>query len=252
MDQEQAPDEYQLLNPEFLTRTSWAHQAAYHKLQDEIDQTIADVNSMVAQVLVNTTSATIGTYETHGNTVWGVYLAVNVDIGVLNASECKDNAFRLNNESVESSGYRSSNCIKTYNKNVNKEVKTISDILNDISLNFGEVALNVYRSYIDVNPMVDGEAIEQHINATYVSIFNEWTSVRPDVNALRTTLTNNISNLSNTLNSCFTSAYNYFNNLGAVVRDQIEYCKEFGSERVNEKIINEFESIKETYPEFVW
>jgi hypothetical protein len=235
-----------------LTRTSWAHQAAYHTLQNEIDQTIADINSMIAQVLVNTTSATIGNYETHGNSVWGVYLAVNVDIGVLNASECKDNAFRLNNESVESSGYRSSNCIKTYNNNVKKEVKSISDILNDISLNFGEVALNVYRSYIDVNPMVDGEAIEQHINATFVSISNEWADVRPDVNTLRNTLTNNINNLGTTLGACFTNSYNYFNNLGAIVRDQIDYCKEFGSERVNEKIINEFVTIKENYPEFVW
>jgi hypothetical protein len=240
------------LNPEFLTRTSWAHQAAYHALQDEIDQTIADINSMVAQVLVDTTSSTIGQYETHGNAVWAAFVATNVEVGVLNATECKDNTLALNEESLESSGYRSSNCIKTYNTNVKKEVKTVSDILNAINLNYGEVALNVYRSYISVNPMVDGEAIEQHINATFVSISNQWSNDQPDVNALRVTLTNNINALGNTLNSCFTNAHNYYNNLANIVRDQIDYCKEFGTERASEKIIEDFEKMKENYPEFVW
>lgn len=210
---------------------------------------------MIATVLVDTTSKTVNEYEAHGNGVWGVYTAVNTDVNVLEPSECKSNSLRMNNESVESSGYRSSNCITAFNKNVKKEVDAMSGVVNEINLSFGEVALNVYRSYIGVNPMVDGEAIERHINATFNEVNSQWAAVKPEINTLRTTLTNNINALTSNLGACFTNSYNYMNSLAGIVRDQIDYCSNYNGARFSagyEKILKEFENVKNNFPQFVW
>lgn len=211
---------------------------------------------MIAVVLVDTTSSTVKAYETHGNTVWGVYTDVNENIEVLDQNECKDNLLRMNAEHVEASGYRSSNCITFYNKNVKKEVDAMADKVNEINLHFGEVALSVYRSYIGVNPMVDGEAIERHINSTYQDVSAQWAAIKPDINTLRITLTNNINALTTSLATCFTGAHDLMNLLSSIVLDQITYCAEYnGNLRFNpafQKFIKEIEAVKNNYPEFVW
>lgn len=208
---------------------------------------------MIATVLVSTTSSTIQTYENHATNVWGIYTTNNDLIGNLRASECQSNTFRLNDESVESSGYRSSNCITKYNANVKREVEVVSDKLNDINLKFGEVALNVYRSYIGVNPMVDGLEIERHINATFVTINQDWLDVKPDTATLRTNLTNNINALATTLQTCFTGSFNYMNSLASNIREQIDYCSEYGGARFNnayyEQLLKAFEEMKNSYSE---
>lgn len=211
---------------------------------------------MIASVLVSTTSSTINLYETHSNGVWDIHTDANNSILVLDPTECKDNLLRLNAEYVESTGYRGSNCITSFNKKTHNEVKEMSDIVNDINVKFGDVALSVYRSYIGVNPMVDGEAIERHINNTYIQVKSEWLSIKPDTSFLRTTLTNNINALTNNLNSCFTSATNYMNILADLVREQVNYCSNYGGSRFNyisyERFIRDFENVKINNPEYVW
>lgn len=250
------PDGFQLLNPEFLHRTSWAHQAAYFELQDEIDTTITDVNSMIAVVLVNTTSGAVNTYDVHGNQVWGVRETLNTETGVLTPTECKNNIFRSNDEAVQSTGYRGSNCITTFNEKVKLEVDAVSAKVNEMNTHFGNIALNVYRSYIGVNPMTQGEAIEALINSTYVQTNNHWLEVKPDVNALRTSLTNAINALKTTVSACFTNAYDFMNIYADLLRTQIEYCSNYGGARANvadyDKILKDIEEHKNNYPKFVW
>lgn len=252
----QKPDKFQLLNPDFLSRTSWAHQAAYHALQTEIDTIITDINSMIAVVLVNTTSETVKTYETHGNAVWGVREAVDTDIEVLRESECKDQVLDHNEVAVQGSGFRSLLCITTFNSKVKLEVDAVQAKVNEMNVHFGNIALNVYRAYIGVNPMVEGEAIERLINSTYIEVTNHWLSVKPDINALRTTLTNNINALKTTVAACFVVASGYMDSNAVLIREQIDYCNQYTGTRSNfdayEKFKSSYAEVEKQFPEFVW
>lgn len=211
---------------------------------------------MIAVVLVNTTSTAITTYETHGNSAWSLHTVVGEDIEVLRASECKDNVIEANINGVTGTGFRSLLCITTFNKKVKLEVDDMSAKVNEMNTHFKNIALNVYRAYIGVNPMVDGEAIEGLINSTYVEVNNHWLSVKPDINALRTSLTNNINALKATVSACFVDAHKYMDNFAETIREQIEYCHLYEGTRANvaasKKFISAYEEIEKNYPEFIW
>lgn len=187
---------------------------------------------MIAAVLVETTSPIVNVYSSHATQVWNIFVANNDEINVLVADDCKANAFEGNDYAITSSGFRSSNCITAYNKKVANETKLVNDKLREITIEFDDVSLSVFRAYLPLsNPMVHGEAIERKINETYSETVVRWNNVRPDINAMRISFVANLNAFALTLQTCFNSAKTYMQTLSDLLRDQVTECVTYSGSR---------------------
>lgn len=201
---------------------------------------------MVAEVLVELTSPTIGTYSAHATIIWNSFEANNNEIGTLTQSDCKENAQAGNEYAIESSGFRSSNCIRDYNKKVEEEVKNVNDALRLITPGMDDVSLNVVRGYIPPNnPMVNGEEIERRINGTFIDVMNQWESVRPDLTSMRTSFRTALLAATTTLGGCFNRAKSYMETMSAILMEQVQECALYNGSRREQFIASLMQSFIE-------
>ncbi|KAG5677328.1 hypothetical protein PVAND_007096 [Polypedilum vanderplanki] len=253
------PEEFVLLNPEFLTRSSWSHQVAYHALQDEIDSTFVEINKIVATELAKETPSAIQNYSSFSVDVLGVYNPVFERVNLLNPGSCKERVTVIIKSGVQQSGVMSDNCIVSYNGKVQEEVDAINDALKKFSGEYGQVVLNVYKAYAGRNAMVESETIEKHINNTYNDIASEWTSVGSAVGDLRASLSNNLQILGGKLHGCFGNAFTYAKAMMDLNEPQVEECENSNiSSRAqsaagaSRDYIAEAKQLTENWPQFKW
>lgn len=207
---------------------------------------------MIATVLANVTSPTIGVYSTHANLIWSAYQSNNEEIATLNDTDCQDNAFEGSDYAITSSGFQSSNCITAYNRKVIAETKLVSDKVREIRVEFDDVLLNVIRAYLPPsNPMIDGEVIESLINSTYANTISSWNTIKPDLNALRTSFVNNLNAFGVTLQTCYNNARNYMQNMSDMVRYQVQACLEYNGSRRDQFIATLKKELMEKAESFI-
>jgi hypothetical protein len=251
-----------LLDPGFLTSTSWAHQVAYHALQDEIDEVFVEINKVVATALAGASTSAVGKYSDHSKQVLAAYEPIFDRFFDLEAGECKDISTTVIQGFVSSSGMRSANCISAFSRGVTAEADAATEALSGFSGDYGKVLLNVYRSYVGKNAMVDSEHIEANINSTFASIAANWEDITPAVDELRANLNANVNGFSSRLDTCFTSSYDFANSLLVIMESQVEECEEFQASRNSRaRSVNtngfkdyrqDFEALVANYPQFVW
>jgi hypothetical protein len=238
-------DNFQIVNTDFLSAMAWQHQMAYHEMQTEVDSAIAEINSLIALVLVDNTNSAISQYSSHATEVYNVYNPVHTQAQALADSECKTDTFTLLDYSVLSSGTMSGNCITSFNRNVDKEVDAAREVLSKFNIDFGQLVLNVYRSHAKYNIMTEAENVEANLNATFAQTSADWAAIRPEVDTLRNTLSASVAALATRLGQCFTNAYTYANTMVSTIQIQINECNEFNSyvaAKAGAKLVRSFQS----------
>lgn len=252
----QQPEESVLLDPGFLTSTSWAHQAAYHALQDEIDATFVEINQIVAASLARYSSSALVKYSNHSVHVLAVYDPVFDRTLSLPSGNCRTTVTNLLQNTVIQSGFSSSNCSATYAQRTQAEANGANEVLKDFAGEYGSVVLNVYQSYVGKNAMVESEVIEANINNTFASVAANWNNIGPAIDQLRTTLNNNINTFTNQLEGCFYNAYGFTVDMIGLVAQQVSICETWNGGRSgvragNRNAQDDYEDLTEKFNELV-
>jgi hypothetical protein len=217
-------------------------------MQDDIDNTFVAVHRAVASVLASSTSTTISRYSNHSEDVLNVYTPIYTEYQELQASPCRTNVEQMLDGAVEAGGYRGGNCVRYYQTAVQNEIDASTGAIEGFDAEYGQVSLNVYRSYVGRNAMVESERIQEVINVTYAEVSANWNNQRPSVEELSATLAQNINIANDRLTTCFSNAYNYVSALANLIQLQIDECSEFNNGRAA-RILNSA-SFKNYMPEF--
>lgn len=250
----QEPDNFVLLNPEFLIATSWAHQSSYFSLQDIIDAAFAATHRAIADELVASTSATITSYSSHSTNILNIYTPLSAEINTLGNTECRNNTVQMLESAVSAGGYRGGNCITSFAKSTQAEIDSANEILSEINAFYGQLPLNVYRAYVGRNAMVESERIESSINDTYAAVQSDWQAARPNIDQIIVTMRTNIAAATTKLNTCLTDATSYVQTLSTLIQTQIAECREFDTSNTRttfKNLMPEFQKLLNT-EEFVW
>lgn len=228
----------------------------YFTLQNDIDQAFVEINKIVATALAGASSSGLGKFSAHSVDVLGVYDPAFDTVDLLDASDCKNNAILLLQNTVTYSGYSSGSCFKEYNGAVQAEADAANAILNGFNGQYGQVVLNVYKSYVGNNAMVDSEIIEQNINKTYAAIAQNWDNSRPAVDELKASLELSITNSGGVLDTCFTGSKSYASAMIDLTLAQISACQRFdannrSNSRGSRSAANQWKSYTEEFEALV-
>jgi hypothetical protein len=188
---------------------------------------------MVATALKTYSTAAVSKYRSHSQDVLAVYDPVFDQVFNLQFSDCRTTVTNLLQNTVIQSGFTSSNCSTTFGQRVQAEADTASGKLNEFSGDYGQVVLNVYRSYVGRNAMVESEFIEANINQTFASVSNSWANTKPSIDELRATLNQNINTLSGQLDQCFGVALNFASSMIDIIALQVSVCESWDANNRN-------------------
>ncbi|KAG5669176.1 hypothetical protein PVAND_017070 [Polypedilum vanderplanki] len=253
------PQQFVLLDPGFLTRSSWAYQIKYHELQDNIDAASVSIFEVLSYSFGDVTHSAIQNYSIFAENVLTEYNPVFERVSNLSSSECKNTVTAIIQLAVQQSGVQSSNCIFNFVKKAQGEADAAANVTKEFTGKYGQVVLNVYKSYIGKNAMTDSEIIEQHINSTYDEILSNFDDIQPFVRDLVYQFNNRLQSHGTTLKNCFQSAFKYAEAMLTINNDQVEQCIEAdrnlrGKARAGgfRNFTSEALELTQNWPEFKW
>lgn len=189
---ELAAPEAKIINPDMAFSAAWEHQDQLHRLQEDINAAVEDVVVALSGVLKTSSATALERFEGHVDDVLNVFAAPLTDFNSLPASDCKDRAKAILDQTLEFSGFEGGNCAGDYNNAVDKRIEAAQKVLYNFDDLYSQVQMIVEKSFIGFNVFLQGEAIESKIKTTVKAITDKWNAQKPELEAIRANLAANI------------------------------------------------------------
>lgn len=216
-----------LIHPDFLFTHTWEYQARLTELQDDINESIEEVQAAVSSVLKSTTNNTLRQYQTHVGEVEGVYVPMLDNFQSLKPGDCRNDAEDVLNRTTTNTGYRASNCASTYDTRVRSFVDAAVNALTRLDGRFGLVQSIVVKAFVGHNSFVHPESIKDKIVEIYDYVKGLWATSKPEIEAIRSSLTSSISAQFSELVKCHQANLNYAKTFFGMFEDTVQICIDF-------------------------
>lgn len=159
--------EKKLISPDFLFDHAWEYQGRLTVLQEEINEAIQEVQTVVSRVLKVSTAKTLKQYQVHIGAVESEYAPHIEAFEQLIPGDCKDSASSILNNVIRFTGFDASNCAESYDISVRGKVANASNSLVRFDDVFSQIQLIVIKAFVGRNAFVTPEAIEDKISEIY-------------------------------------------------------------------------------------
>lgn len=216
-----------LIHPDFLFTHSWEYQGKLTELQADIDESIKETQVAVSNVLKQSTNNTLKQYQTHINEVENIYIPMLDGFQTLQPGACRNDAEDVLNRTTTNTGYRASNCASTYDNRVQSAISTALNSLNRFGDFSGQVQSIVVKSFVGKNSFVNPEKIEDKIVEIYDFVKDRWNSSKPEIEAVRNSLSTFITAQFNELISCHGANLNYAKRFFEMFEETVQICIDF-------------------------
>lgn len=250
-----------LIHHDTLMEKAWAFQADLQGLQNEIDIAIADVQNGFFDVLKNSTSQTVNQHEIHNQNVEEVHAPVYERFNRLAEGRCRTTTQTMIDLERDVSGFAASNCINSYNRAVTSIIDELRTNFTNFTLLFSQIQQIVVKGFIIQNIYLRPQDVENKIAEIIELVNKRWEVIKPNLDALRTSLRTRVAAQNRELTNCQTEVY--ANVVAGYVRieAQLAVCENFNNsksafnsftEQNQELIVEEFKNYLASLPSYVW
>ena len=216
-----------MIHPDFLFVHSWEYQARLVALQQDIDESIEEVQAAVSSVLKNTTDNTLRQYQSHVGEIEDIYVPMLDGFQSLKPGDCRNDAEDVLNRTATNTGYRMSNCASTFDERVRVSVASATNALTRFDGIFAQVQSIVVKSFVGRNSFVNPESIEDKIVEIYELVQDKWTGSKPEIESVRNNLISSIAAQFNELVSCHKANFNYAKAFFGMFEETVQICIDF-------------------------
>lgn len=224
------PIERHLIVPDSLFISAWDYQGRLTTLQQDINEQLTAIRTAVSAVLKTSSNETLGQIDNNAIQLLAQDEPARTQIFAMTPpTACGNNLKILINAITEFTGFGSSNCVATYDRNVQGVLKTAYAQLQKYEASFGDAQQIVVRSFIGINVFTAPEQIEARFSVAYTQRVNEWNAIRPDVENFLRTLGTNIAVFNTVLGECFKGIQDTVNPRYAELQAAIPTCETFNT-----------------------
>lgn len=216
-----------VLAPASLFEEAWKYQNSLKELQQDINDKLTAIRTSVSTVLRSSSNTTLTQVESNANQLLAQEEPARKAIFDLASSVCVNNLKVLINGITEFTGFGSSNCVATYDKNLNGVLNTAYALLQKYEGTYGDVQQIVVRSFIGKNAFLQADEIEARFGENYNLRYDEWQLARPDVEEFVDTLSGNVAVLNSALETCFEAVQENVVPAYVFLQDEISTCNNF-------------------------
>lgn len=218
-----------LIIPSSLFENALDYQNKLTALQQDINEQLTAIRTAVSTVLKSSSSETLAQIESNANKILEQDAPARFAIFELKPSACVSNLRILLNGATEFTGFGSSNCVTTYDINLQGALNTAYALLQKYEGSFGDVQQIVVRSFIGLNIFTQPEEVEARFSEQYNRRLRDWNLARPEVEQFVNTLSANIAVFNSVLGGCFTTLQNSVAPVYDILQGEIETCRDFDS-----------------------
>lgn len=216
-----------LISPDFLFENAWSYQEFLSVLQDDIDETIHEVQTAISSVLESGTGSALKLHEGHISDLLAKRAPLVDDFGRLNSGECRNLAQSLLDMVTSQTGFGASNCMKHYNNAVDIEISKAAALIANFDSLYAQVQQIVVKSFIGKNALVTPEAISDTMIAVYEFVEKKWNDSKPEVESVKAALRAGIADQDTQLALCNSVNINNSQSGFGFLENQIATCTEF-------------------------
>lgn len=184
--------EAKIIHPDTAFTSAWTFQKKLELLQDDINEAVEDVVIALSVVLKTSSATALKRFEDHTEDLMALFAAPLADFNALPESDCKDRATAILDLTLDFTGFEGAICAGDYNNEVDKQIEAAQKVLYEFDDLYSQVQMIAGKAFIGQNVFLDGEAIGNKINATTEAISVRWYAQKPQLEAIRANLANNI------------------------------------------------------------
>jgi hypothetical protein len=215
------------LSVDELFEAAWEFQERLNPQQEGIDADVTQYRTSVSRVLRMTSKDALTEVEENTKEILELEKPIRAEVDELVVGSCSSSLKQLLSGITEFTGYESSNCVKTYGRGVNQEVKEAQNLISLYDGMFTELQQLVVDAFIGRNQFIQQAEIVETFENEFERRLNAWEEIKPNVEAFVESLGDKISDISNLMSTCMKQvrenvviAYEY-------ISTGVETCKEF-------------------------
>lgn len=217
--------------PESLFESAWEYHDRFAALQQDINDQLTALRTAVSGVLKSSSNETLEQIQSNIEKLMAQDKPARDAIfsPELTTSPCVNSLKYLINSITEFTGFESSNCVTSYDKSVEGVLVSAYSKVQEYEKSFNDVQQVVVRSFIGLNAYTQSADIEARFSDTLAVRESAWAEIRPQVEAFKTTLRNEISAFNAVLVTCHKSLRDSVQPAYGVLAGEIETCVIFNS-----------------------
>lgn len=217
--------------PESLFESAWEYHDRFAALQQDINDQLTALRTTVSGVLKSSSNLTLA--QIQSNTVKLMAQDKPARDAIFSpefpASPCLNSLKYLINAVTEFTGFESSNCVTSYDNSVKGVLVIAYSKVQEYEKSFNDVQQVVVRAFIGKNAYTQSADIEASFSNDLSVKESEWAEIRPEVEAFKTSLRNDISAFNAALVTCHKTLQDNVQPAYGILAGEIETCTIFNS-----------------------
>lgn len=226
-----APASSSVIIPDSLFESAWEYNDRFAALQQDINDELTALRTAVSGVLKSSSNETLAQIES--NTVKLMAQDKPARDAIydleLTTSPCVFSLRYLITAITEFTGFESSNCVTSYDRSVEGVLANAYAEVQKYEKTFNDVQQSVVRAFIGRNAYTQSADIEARFSNQLALQESEWAAIRPQVEAFKAAIRDNISAFNAVLVTCHKTLQDNVLPAYGILTGEIATCQAFDS-----------------------
>lgn len=210
-----------------LFATAWEFQNKLTPRQEEIDTDVTEFRTSVSTVLKDSSKEALSAVEENALAILTLEAPVARAVGDLAPGECAANLKTLLNDVTGFTGFSSSNCVATYDTQVDAQVQTAQDMISVYDGVFTELQQLVVRAFVGKNKFTEQDAIIDEFQNEFETRVTAWEAIRPDVEKFVADLGGSIDEFNGSMTGCMMEVQSSVAFAYQMIQQRVQTCIDF-------------------------
>lgn len=210
-----------------LFEVAWEFHNKLKPRQEGLDNDVIELRTSISKVLRETSKDALEEVEDNARQILELEKPVKEAVSNLKLGDCSNNLKVLLNGITEFTGFQSSNCVKRYNEEINKEIKRAQDLIANYDGAFTDFQQLVTEAFVGNNKFTEQAKIIEQLEREFEKSLKAWELIKPETEKLVENLNNDIEDITIELKLCMkdiqeatSTAYNF-------ISSRIQTCVDF-------------------------
>ena len=210
-----------------LFEIAWEFHNKLNPRQEEINSDVFEFRLSVSKAIKNTSKDSLLEVEENAKKILEMEKPVMEAVDTLKLGDCASNLKTLLTGITDFTGFQSSNCIKQYDAELNKEIQWAQQLIADYDGVFTNFQQLVVQAFIGRNEFIEQEQIIEKIGKEYEKSLDAWQSIRLETENFVKTLNDNIEIVTFELKLCMLEIQDATSAAYEFVTSGVQTCVDF-------------------------